>query len=80
METTTNTAAAMTAARATCDALPVGATTSHSGVGQVQGCGASAAGIAVRERATTPVIGLDALGMDATSKGSAHPRLEGASV
>jgi hypothetical protein len=81
METTTKNAAAMTAACVSYAAVRIGATTAHAGdLGRFQGRTMSAAGIAVRDRAATPTVGLGVVAMDAPTQGSAHPRLEGPPV
>ncbi|WP_299440967.1 hypothetical protein [uncultured Phycicoccus sp.] len=79
METTTKTAAAMTAAHVTCDAVWIGANTAHSGdLGQVQGRGVSAFGTTARDRADQ--VGVVVAGIDAPTQGSVYPRLEGPPV
>lgn len=79
MKTTTTTAAAMTAVRATCDAVWLGANTAHSGdFGQVQGRSVSAVGDSTRDR--VGVVALDVIGIGAPAKGSVYPRLEGPPV
>lgn len=79
MKTTTNTAAAMTAARVTFDAVWLGANTAHSGdLGQVQGRGVSAVGTTARDR--VGVVAFDVTGIDAPNQGSVYPRLEGPPV
>ena len=79
METTTNRAAAMTAARTQCAGSWYGATTLMAGIdGHIQGTGLSVVAFDVRDRAAVAVLG-DA-GTDAPATGHVDPRLEEAPV
>ncbi|NHA66916.1 hypothetical protein [Phycicoccus flavus] len=83
METTTKTAAAMTAARVTCDAW-YGSNTAHSGdlFAQVQGRSVPVVGLVPMRERIAGLVGAtaDVAGVDAPATGSAYPRLEGPPV